>query len=215
MQRHVLKLAIARSMTYRYWLTTLLNSLCHSSSSPSAGFLNGVVTPHPTYPLSAKAFDSLKCWSSWRSNALASWVFPGSGSEMYRRFPERSHTYWCWFPVSLCLPDHRSFLSFHDQQGCSEPSITATRPARPLAASARSGSKSLSAFTITPSRVEMVSEITGWLTNNSSAITSSVILFLKYIRVAFRPCANVKPRGRPTPLSQVTSSLTRRRSSPN
>jgi hypothetical protein len=92
-------------------------------------------------------------------------------------------------------------------------SITATRPARPSAASARFGSKSLSALTITPSRVEMVSEMTGWLTNNSSAITSSVILFLKYIRVAFRPCANVKPRGRPTPLSQVTSSLTRRRSS--
>ena len=51
MQRHVLELAIVRSMTYRYWLTTLLNSFCHSISSPSAGFLNGVGDAAPDISL--------------------------------------------------------------------------------------------------------------------------------------------------------------------
>jgi hypothetical protein len=56
-------------------------------------------------------------------NASVSWTEPGSGSEIYRRFPRRSATNCAlWPPVVPVFPDQSPSWPFQDQHGRSEPS---------------------------------------------------------------------------------------------
>src|SRR5437879_2836317 len=83
MHLQVLKFAMARSITWRILLIAVLNSFCQSSSSPPGGLRKGVVGPVPMKPLSPMELSARRVSVRPRSSkAFASWVLPGSGSEV-------------------------------------------------------------------------------------------------------------------------------------
>src|SRR5215207_4935635 len=100
----------------------VLNFFCHSSSAPPAGLRKGVTIPVPRYPLSPMELPVSKSAAvPVSATALASWVLPGTGSEMCIRSPDRSAMNWWAWPVVLCLPEYSSGASAHDQHGHSDP----------------------------------------------------------------------------------------------
>ncbi|WP_261554556.1 hypothetical protein [Frankia tisae] len=74
------------------------------------------------------------------------------------------------------MPERSSGRDLQDQQGSRDPSTTAVVP---WSASSRVGTQSASTSVITASILAIVREMVVWSTNISSAMTSSVTLFLK------------------------------------
>ena len=116
---------MTRSTTDRSLLTRRLFSLTAALILTPGFRLNGVSSPSPIYPLSARVVSPRYCSSPCSLKTKASCLAPGSGCFMARSLPSRVQMTWWLKPARLCLPEKFILLSQRQfQAGINVPSTT-------------------------------------------------------------------------------------------
>ena len=169
---------------------------------------------NPLSPNTPPAFFRIFSASDPFSFAMSCWLAV-TGSETNVMRPWRFVTISEPCPVVLYFPDHSLFSPSQDQHGHSVPSTSAIVFLVASAASSAEGRSSSVAFSTNGVRNVMYRDIVDWATSKMSAYTPSMMFCRMYPQVTISASRKVSSRGRPSSLSNgsSSSSLTRHSSS--